>query len=130
MADENEGIVEFTWEMIDNISKDSSLLSNYSPVKFRTADVYRRYMMEGINLNLDFNSEWLIVQNGYPYNVSVGISHYVLFRRVDLDMQSPEAFLAGHFHDKEIRWYENPECLRSIKHVRHYQVFVRGCRAC
>lgn len=70
-------------------------------------------------------SEWMLIPNGFPYNVSAGISHHVLFRRRDLDMPSPAAFWDGHFRGKVIRWYENPECIRSIRHVRHYHVVVR-----
>jgi hypothetical protein len=123
--DDNDGMLEFTWDMIRSFSSNASLLSNYDPLKFRTADVYSRYVREGCTLNLDFQSEWFIVPNGFPYNVTVGISHYVLFRRRDLDMPSPKAFLDDYFHGKDVRWYENPECLRSIKLVGHYHVFVR-----
>jgi hypothetical protein len=121
----DDGPVEFTWERIDQFSRNPSLLSDYNPVKFRTDEVYRRYMRSGSTLCLDFESEWLLIPNGFPYNVSAGISHHVLFRRRDLDMPSPVAFLEGHFRGKDVRWYENPECIRSIRHVRHYHVFVR-----
>ena len=77
------------------------------------------------SLDLDFSTEWMLMPNTYPYNVASGIVHYVLFRRRDLPLTSPAAFLDERFNGLEIAWDENPEPLRSIKSVRHYQVFVR-----
>ena len=49
----DDGPVEFTWERIDQFAMNPSLSSNYNPVKFRTDEVYRRYLREGSTLRLD-----------------------------------------------------------------------------
>lgn len=116
---------EFTWERILQFASSPALLSTHDPAQFRRVDVYRSYTEKGCTIDLDFPSEWLLIPNAYPYNVSAGISHFVLFRRRDLALASPVEFLDGVFHDRDVAWYENPESIRSIKTVRHYHVFVK-----
>jgi hypothetical protein len=125
----DEHAVEFTWERIVAFARDPSLLCQHDPVRFRQPAVYRRYMAAPAGaLDLDFATEWMLLPNTYPYNVAPGIAHYVLFRRRDLPLTSPSTLLAERFGGCEVAWYENPEPLRSIKSVRHYQVFVREAR--
>lgn len=118
-----------SWEDIVQKSIDPTLALD-AP---RTPDVARQYSARGCTLDLDFRSEWLLVLNAYPYDTREGISHYVLFRRRDLDLVCPRTFLdaaRSRFQEPvEFAWFENPEMQRSIHAVRHYHVFVRARRA-
>ena len=126
----DEYVFEFTWDRIVAFAGNPALLLQHDPIRFRKVAVYRRYMEQPPgSLDLDFSTEWMLMPNTYPYHVSSGISHYVLFRRCDLPMTSPTALLDERFRGQEVAWYENPEQLRSIKTVRHYQVFVRDVLA-
>ncbi len=117
-----------SWGRILEIASDPE---RWCHLDFRTADVSSRYREHGCVIDLDFKSEWLFVRNTYPYHTADDIAHYVLFRRRDLDMQSPLAFLYDKFHrdtERPVRfaWFENPSGRRSITAVRHYHVFVMG----
>jgi hypothetical protein len=34
--------------------------------------------------DLDFTSEWLLVLSAYPYDLESNVTHFVLFRRIDI----------------------------------------------
>jgi hypothetical protein len=90
----------------------------------RTPIVKALYSARGCSLDIDFATEWLLVPNEYPYDVESDVSHFVLFRRHDLTMVSPLAYLKI-FGGYDVVWFETPPGLRSIPAVRHYHVFVR-----
>ena len=108
-----------SWERIAGIAAASgrfgSLESGYwSP---DTTAVY----------DVDFTEEWLLVRSACPCETEPGITHYVLFRRRDLPMVSPRAFLRGVLgravDDGNVAWFENPHGSGAD---RHYHVFVRA----
>ena len=85
----------------------------------------------GCALDVDFTEEWLLVRGACPYETEPGVTYYVLFRRRDLPMVSPGAFLRGVLartvDDGNVAWFESPP--RSGA-GRYYHVFVRAPTSC
>jgi hypothetical protein len=112
-----------SWERIAEIATASghfgSLESGY-----RSPDTTAVY-------DVDFTEEWMLVRSACPYETEPGVTHYVLFRRRDLPMVSPRAFLRGVLgravEDGNVAWFENPHGSGA---GRHYHVFVRAPTSC
>ena len=73
----------------------------------------------------------MLVRSAYTNETEPGVTHYALFRRRDLPMVSPGAFLRGVLgrtvDDGNVAWFENPHGSAA---GRYYHVFVRAPTGC
>jgi hypothetical protein len=110
------GFFMLSWERIAEIAKDPG----------RALDAEIRCA-----LDVDVTEEWLFVRSAYTNETEPGVAHYVLFRRRDLPMVSPRAFLRGVLgravDDGNVAWFETPHGSGA---GRYYDVFVRAPTGC
>jgi len=72
----------------------------------------------------------VISPNAFPYNLTDDIEHFVLWSREHHDFSTKEVKAIVRstlgIRKKDFLVYENPDELKSVPNVRHWQVFVKA----
>ena len=68
-----------------------------------------------------------MARNDFPYYVTEGIKHFVLWSSKEQDWTVYEDYVTTKFprHVYDVLMFENPIELKSVKSVVHVHVFVR-----
>ena len=71
---------------------------------------------------------YIVLQNRFPYPLK-NAKHFLIWFNPRYnwieDISLVNIILKKYFHDKEIKYWENADFLRTIKHIRHLHVIVK-----
>ncbi|KAI9255980.1 hypothetical protein BY458DRAFT_589109 [Sporodiniella umbellata] len=71
------------------------------------------------------DQDYLILPNDFPYSVTPGIRHLLIWSRKPLEKPWVESLLAANFQGWETTFFVNPPELQSIRRLPHVHVFMR-----
>jgi hypothetical protein len=77
---------------------------------------------------VDFSEEkYKILENDYPYNVEDSIKHYVFWinPQHNIKIQEAKQICLDKWKEKDIIIFENPTHMKTVKNIKHYQVFLK-----
>lgn len=96
-------------------------------VTWRSYDIDQKYIFANKQKfihkikNILKEKKYVLLENEYPYHIQA--KHSILW--TNNNIKNISEIIQFLFHNKTIRWFENPNHYKSIPEIKHYHIFEK-----